>query len=106
MMKAGLLDEIIEIYKSEIVVNEYGEREEQFIKKCSTRAYVSWSGGNRSITNDEIFHTYTKTFTVRSYIPVVETDIIKWQNNNYRIITIEHRKGYNGIIIIAELINE
>lgn len=105
-MKAGPLNEIIEILSPTQIINDYGEREETFIKTYDTRAGVSWDSGNRVIENDEIFHNYTKTFTVRSYVPVNENCHIKWQDNYYRIITIEKRRTFNGKLIRAELINE
>lgn len=105
-MRAGPLNEIIDILSPVEVVNDYGERVETFVKTYTTRAGVSWDSGSRTIENDEIVHNYSKTFTVRSYVPVSEKDQISWQDNLYRIITIEKRRTFNGKLIRTELINE
>ena len=105
-MKAGLLTEIIDIYSPTIVINDYGERTETLEKTYTTRAKVNWDSGNRVLSNEEIYYDYSKTFNVRYYVPVKETDQIEWQNKRYRIITIEKRKEYNDILIKTTLINE
>lgn len=105
-MIAGRLNEIIKIYKPQEVINEYGEREVEFVYSYTTRAKVEYNNGNRLNENNEIVFNYNKTFNVRSYVPVMETCQIEWQNNRYRILTLEHRREYNDILINTELINE
>lgn len=105
-MKAGLLNEIIEIWRSVEQINDYGEVTDEWQLHYTTRAQVSWSGGRRTLDHNEVVFDYTKTFTLRYYVDVTEKDIIKWQNNKYRILSIEHRRGFNGIIIQAELIHD
>lgn len=105
-MKAGILNEIINIYTHIQSINKYGEVVDSSILKTTTRANVSWNTGTRSIENNEKVYGYTKTFTIRSYVDISNTDIIEWQDMRYRIISIENRRGYNGKIILAELINE
>lgn len=104
-MRAGVLNEIIKVLRLVKTRNDFGEQEEHFEVHLTTRAAVSWRGGTRTVENDEKVYNYTKEFTVRSYVDIVETDIIEWQGARYRIISIEHRRGYNGTIIFAELIN-
>lgn len=105
-MNAGTLNEIIQIYRTDTVINEYAERYETLVLKYTTRANVSFDSGSRSDSNEEIHHVYDKTFKVRSYVPIVETDIIVWQSHKFRILSIEHRREDNNIIIRAEIINE
>ena len=106
-IRAGLLTELIIIKSPTSVVNEYGEKVQTYSVKYCTRARVSNNGGTRTTENDEIFYSYTKTFTVRSYVPVDERDIIKYDGKNYRIITIENRtRDNNDKLLITELIND
>ena len=107
-MRAGILNELIDIYTPVDEINEYNERIKTWTLKYNTRAHVSWDSGNRSIENNEIVNNYSKTFTVRAYVPVDEKDEIRWQGKKYRIISVEHRKDltFNGILIRTELINE
>lgn len=105
--RAGLLNEVINILTSTSTVNEYGEKVQTYNVTYTTRARVEHNSGTRSTDNNEIFYSYQKTFTVRSYVPVTEFDLIEYDNKKYRIITIENRvKEYNDKLIITELIND
>lgn len=105
-MRAGRLNEIVEIWRSQVTVNEYGERDEEDVYVCKTRAAVRNTSGGRSEPNNEIFYTYSFEFLLRSYIPVVDTDRIKWQGNMYMINSLQHRRESNDIQIFATKINE
>lgn len=106
MKRAGLLNEIIEIYRPTTTINDYGERVETYELIYTTRAEIINDSGGRTVENHEIVNTYNKTFNVRYYVPVLDTDEIRWQNKRYRIITTEKRRNYNDIQIKTELINE
>ena len=105
-MMAGQYNEIVKIYKSIETENEYGEREisTQFV--CRTRAKKEDTSGSRKNENNEIVYDHTKTFYVRSYIPIEDTSIIEFDGKNYRVITYDKRKENNDIRIVTELINE
>lgn len=105
-MRAGRLNEIVEIWRSQVTVNEYGERDEEDVYVCKTRAAVRNTSGGRSEPNNEIFYSYSFEFLLRSYIPVVDTDRIKWQGNMYMINSLQHRRESNDIQIFATKINE
>lgn len=103
---AGQLNEIIKIYRSEEIVNDYGERVNDLVFVTSTRAHVEYSSGNRTNENNEIVYNYTKNFYVRSYVPITDTTIIEFNEKKYRILTYDRRKEHNDIKIVTELINE
>lgn len=106
-MRAGLLNEVIKILSPQYTINEFGEKIQNYIVSYSTRARVEHVSGNRSNENNEIFYSYNKTFTVRSYVPVNEYDLVEYNNKRYRIISIDNRiKAYNDKLIITELIND
>lgn len=105
-MIAGRLNEVVRLFRPTETVNEYGERTTVFTNHYTTRAKVEYSTGNKVIENDEIVFSYAKRFFVRSFVPVVETDQLQWQGKNYRILTLEHRREHNDIVINTELINE
>lgn len=106
IMRAGLLQEPIEIWEKILQVNEYGEETETWTLKYSTRARLVHDGGNRIIENNDIFFTHTKTFQVRDYVPVEEYNRIVWNNKNYRILNIEPDKSKMNLTIKVELIND
>lgn len=105
-MIAGRLNEVVKIYNVESTVNDYGERIEDYVLSMTTRARVDFNSGNRTNENDEIVYNYQKTFNVRSYVPVTDTSRIEWQEKMYRVLSVEKRREYNDIVVIAELINE
>ena len=105
-MIAGRLNEVVKIYNVESTVNDYGERIEDYVLSMTTRARVDFNSGNRTNENDEIVYNYQKTFNVRSYVPVTDTSHIEWQEKMYRVLSVEKRREYNDIVVIAELINE
>lgn len=100
------MNEVVTVYTPVETVNEYGERTTEYVETYTTRAKVEYNNGNRVNENDEIVFSYTKRFLVRSYVPVTETCQIEWQEKRYRILTLEHRREYNDIVINTELINE
>ena len=105
-MMAGQYNEIIRLFRSIEVENEYGEREIMQELVTTTRAKVETTSGNRQNENNEIVYNYSKTFYVRTYVPVENTSIIEYDDKKYRVITHDKRKEYNDIKIVTELINE
>lgn len=106
MRRAGLLNEIIDIYTLSATVNDYGEREETYMKTYTTRAAVNNDGGVRNVVNSEIVFPYTKSFIVRYYVPVGDTNQIEWQGTRYRVLSVEKRRAFNDILIRTEIIND
>ena len=105
-MRAGVLTEIIGVYKPTVRSNEFGEQIQRYILDNETRAQVMHNSGSRSVTNNEVVFDYTKTFKVRRYVELCENFQIAYQNKRYRILSIEDDRKYNQKTIIAELINE
>lgn len=107
MKRAGLLTQIIKVLSPSSTTNSFGELIQTFTPTYRTRARVDHQSGNREIENNEIYYAYTKTFQVRSYVPVTEKDLIEYKGKRYRIITIEDRKeDENDKILTTEQINE
>jgi head-tail adaptor len=105
-MRAGLLNEPIEIYEKVLTKNSFGEQTEDWSLKYSTKARLIHEGGNRVIQNDEVFFAHTKTFQVRYYVPVGDYDKIKWDEKFYRILNIEPDKAMMNKTIKTELIDD
>lgn len=107
MKRAGLLNEVITILTPTSNVNEFGEKVQTYSIRFTTRARVEHDSGTRSNENNEIFYSYQKSFTVRSYVPVNEFDLIQYNGKKYRITSIDDRiKTHNDKLIITELIND
>lgn len=98
-MKASDLKYTIDIYKLTISTSPYGDTKRTWTKRCTTRARVNYSSGSRTIENDEIFYMVDREFIIRHYVPVEETDIIVWNDDKWRILSIDHNHEYNNIFI-------
>lgn len=105
-MIAGLLKEIIEIYKPFQIKNEYGEVEDAFEKAFKTKAQVIYNSGNRIVDNNEIFNEYRIQFIVRYYHNISENDRIKYDNKWYQIEAIEKSKQYQLQKLNCVIVNE
>lgn len=105
-MRAGLLNETISIYRQMESQSDFGDISTSYQKVGTTRAKVEHKLGNRTLQNNEIFYDYSKTFFVRYYVDVVDTDRIKYGNKFYRVISIEPDKQKQQRTILTELVNE
>lgn len=105
-MQAGILNNIIVVQRPKVVKNEYGANVIQYNNIITTRAYIKNNSGNRANENGEIVYNYIKSFTVRYYNDVRETDIIIWNNKKYRITDIDEYRDKQYKVINTELIND
>lgn len=104
-MQSHLLKQPIDIY--ELVVNktEYGTIQSSYTLKYHTRSYVKFNSENMTVSEGEIFFPVNRTFIIRSYVPVVETDLIEFEGKRYRILSINKNKYYNDTEVNTVLIN-
>lgn len=98
-MKASDLEKIIKIYSLNTTQSDFGLTENRYVLKCTCRARVNYSSGNRTVENDEIYYSVDREFIVRSYVPVTYDDIIKYDNQYWQVLSIDHSHDYNNIII-------
>jgi len=105
-MRAGILNEVIAIYRQVETQSDYGDISTSYQLVAFTRAKVNHSLGNREIQNNEIFYDYSKVFQIRSYVDVLDTDRIKYGDKYYRVISIEPDAHQMQKTILAELVNE
>lgn len=106
MSAAGLLNRQIEVYKPVSLTNTVGATTIKWTKAFETRANVRQTSMSRGQQVNEIFYPTSKEFIIRSYHHIDEFHRIKYQNNMYRIVSIERRREMNDILIIADLVNE
>lgn len=104
-MQSHLLKQPIDIY--ELVVNktEYGTIQSSYTLKYHTRSYVKFNSENMTVSEGEIFFPVNRTFIIRSYVPVVETDQIEFEGKRYRILSINKNKYYNDTEVNTVLVN-
>lgn len=105
-MIAGILKDIITIKRAVIVKNDFGEEVETWSDVTTTRAYVKQSSSRRNEENGEITYDFIKEFRVRIYVDVRPYDIIIWNGQKYRILSLDKQKDLQQITLQTELINE
>ena len=105
-MRAGSLNENIEILRSIKERDEYGVDRESWQTYIKTKAAVRYMSGSKTVDVQEVFFAETVEFTVRYYHNIRPTDRIKYYNQTYRIISINPDKRANSQTLVTELINE
>ena len=104
-MRAGILNEKIQILRLQQSTNEYGEQFDLYAPCCETRAEVTPLSGGRRDVNNEIFYAHTYKFVIRRYVKVDDFDRILWKGKQYRILNIDDDVALNQKIVNAELVN-
>lgn len=104
-MNSALLKDPVDIYELVTTKTEYGTIQTSYELKYSTRAFVRFNSENMTVSEGEVWFPITRTFIVRSYVPVVETDQIEFEGKRYRILSINKNKYYNNQEINTTLIN-
>jgi head-tail adaptor len=105
-MNAATLRDKIEIYEMTTTRTDYGTIKESYTLKYTTRANTKFVSENQVVSEGEVYYPITMQFIVRAYVPVVETDYIKFDNKKWRILSIDKNKYYNDISINTTLMNE
>ena len=105
-MRAGSLNENIEILRSIKERDEYGIDKETWQYYCKTKAAVRYMYGSKTVDVQEVFFAETVEFIIRYYHNIKPTDRIKYYNQLYRIISINPDKRNNSQTLVTELINE
>lgn len=105
-MRAGLLNEIIDILTPDEVSDGLGEIRRVYRKAKTIRARVQTPGSSRSLDNSEVFYGVSALFTVRRYQSIHVSDLIEWQGNRYRVTGIDHDREKQEQRIKTELVNE
>lgn len=105
-MDSSLLKHHIEIYELVTTTSEYGTIQRSYDKKYDTRAYIKFDSQTQVVSEGEIYYPINRTFIVRGYVPVLETDRIKWNGQWWRITSVNPNIYYNNIEVQTTLVNE
>lgn len=105
-MRAGLLTEQIEILQPLYITTETGSNDIVYEPSIKCRAYVVFNNGTRENENGEITFTSNVTFKIRRFYQFDENCRIKWNNKEYRILSISPIKIDQSTTIVTEIINE
>ena len=104
-MNSAILKDPIDIYELVTTKTEYGTIQTSYNLKYHTRAYVRFNSENMTVSEGEVYFPINRTFIVRAYVPVVETDQIEYEGKRYKILSINKNKYYNDTEITTTIIN-
>lgn len=109
-MQAGLLRDIVEVYRSSVTKNATnGEQTLSWARIWKGRARVEFSSGTQLLENNETINTVTRKVTIRTkpFFTGALTDLmIKIDGDEYRILSRDIRKQDMATIMIVELKNQ
>lgn len=85
-MRAGLLKEIIHVYRPTVSTNSVGEQITVYTKVHTYRARVVHNNHNRTNLEGEVTYPNAQNLQVRIYCDIQDYDIIGFQDHFYRLI--------------------
>ena len=104
-MDSALLRHPIDIYQLVTTKTDYGTINTSYELKYSTKAHIIFNSENQVVSEGEVYYPINRTFIVRSYVPVIEKDRIKYDDKFYSILSINKNDYYANTEIIATLVN-
>ena len=105
-MQAGTLTERIEFYRMVTEKTETGSEYNTYVLDHRCRANKTYTDGNRTNENGDIFYAHFVNFEIRQGYDFDEHYRIKWDGGMYRILYIEKNRSRQCVKIVTELIND
>ena len=106
-MRAGLLTELIEIQSPEITKSDFGDTSVEWsVFASNVRADAYSRQGNRTLENGEIIWAYTTSFRIRTIGGLKHDMVVIWNDEKYRILSLQYSRDRREVVINTELINE
>lgn len=104
-MNSAILKEPIKIKALTTTKTQYGTIQTSYTLKYETKASVKFNSENMTVSEGEIFYPINRTFIVRAYVPITETDRIEYKGQDYKILSINKNIYFNDIEVITTIIN-
>ena len=105
-LRAGLLREVVTIYRPVVTRNDYGEETTVWELVATTRARVDFRSGNRVVEVNEVANPYTVSFILRRFLEIDPHYRLQWRNRYYTIASVNFEPAKQQQTIIAEVVNE
>lgn len=106
MIYSGQLTEILKFYRVVETQSESGFKSTEEIFMFRVRAERLKNKMEFGVDADEIFHSSSLTFRLRYRREISETNIVEYEGQRYRIISIDKYVPDNQLTIILDKINE
>jgi len=104
-MRAGRLSRVVSFSRKDVVRGSYGESTDTYVPVLETRGEIREVGGNRTLSNEEIFYSKSKELTIRYNNIVAESMRVDIDGQIYLITYIEVLGRNRGMRLSLEKIN-
>jgi len=106
-MRAGTLKEIVEIWREQKRVNDFGETiYGDFRKVYRTRADVRQKSGQFTVQNDNTVYVVLTDFTFRRYVDIRHYDRVRYNGDFYRVLNITPDEKMQCIKVETEIVQD
>lgn len=105
-MIVGRMFDLIRIEKLTSTKDEYGAEKNTWGEYLTCKAEKIKTTGRKSVDNDEIFNTYTKVFNIWYRKGISEDMRVIYNDDKYKIESIDEDKFNNVTQLTISLINE
>lgn len=106
MVYSGHLTEILEFYKIVETQSDSGFKHTEEVFMFRVRAERLKNKETYLVEADELFHSTHLTFRARYRREIEETNIVVYEGQRYRILSLDKYTEENQLTIIVEKINE
>ena len=106
MISSGLLTETLHFYEVIETQSDSGFKHTEEVFKFKVRAQRTKNKEKYTIDAEELFHSSELTFKCRYRKEIKETDIVVYENQRYRITSLDKFKEANQLTIMLSKINE
>lgn len=106
MIQSGLLTETLQFYETVETQSKSGYKSTEQIFKLKVRAQRTKNKEKYIEDAGELFHTSELTFKLRYRKEIKDTDIVVYEDEKYRITSLDKFKEANQLTIILSKINE
>lgn len=106
MIQSGLLTETLQFYETVETQSKSGYKSTDQLFKLKVRAQRTKNKEKYIEDAGELFHTSELTFKLRYRKEIKDTDIVVYEDEKYRITSLDKFKEANQLTIILSKINE
>jgi SPP1 family predicted phage head-tail adaptor len=106
MIQSGLLTETLQFYETVETQSKSGYKSTEQIFKLKVRAQRTKNKEKYIEDAGELFHTSELTFKLRYRKEIKDTDIVVYEDEKYRITSLDKFKEANQLTIILSKVNE
>lgn len=103
-MQAGVLNDIMYWKHPDVYQNDFGEQETVWSEPKKIRCSVKYNYLSRNNVNQDMVYDEETDFIIRYYHKICDYDIVIWNNDEYRILSIELEKDKQRKILRCQKI--